>query len=135
MDFEFEGFVIREVGHENRKMQTSKKVNNVSTDVTIFKVKGFDLSFDLLYCRGENGDVWVVAEKIESLSKHLHRAQRTRMSIENYKEKQYCRLWQEVKKMKTGVGPRKVYLCLNWENTVKILYVNLSQNLEQNLEL
>ena len=87
MDFEFEGFVIREVGHENRKMQTSKKVNNVSTDVTIFKVKGFDLSFDLLYCRGENGDVWVVAEKIESLSKHLHRAQRTRMSIENYKEK------------------------------------------------
>lgn len=53
MDFEFEGFVIREVGHENRKMQTSKKVNNVSTDVTIFKVKGFDLSFDLLYCRGK----------------------------------------------------------------------------------
>ncbi|WP_282799307.1 hypothetical protein [Lactococcus lactis] len=52
MDFEFEDFVIREVGHENRKMQTSKKVNNVSTDVTIFKVKGFDLSFDLLYCRG-----------------------------------------------------------------------------------
>lgn len=98
MDFEFEDFVIREVRHENRKMQTSKKVNNVSTEVTIFKVKGFDLSFDLLYCRGENGDVWVVAEKIESLSKHLHRAQRTRMSIENYKEKQYCRLWQEVKK-------------------------------------
>ncbi|BDH83197.1 hypothetical protein [Lactococcus lactis] len=98
MDFEFEDFVIREVGHENRKMQTSKKVNNVSTEVTIFKVKGFDLSFDLLYCRGENGDVWVVAEKMESLSKHLHRAQRTRMSIENYKEKQYCRLWQEVKK-------------------------------------
>lgn len=117
------------------KCKLQKKVNNVSTDVTIFKVKGFDLSFDLLYCRGENGDVWVVAEKIESLSKHLHRAQRTRMSIENYKEKQYCRLWQEVKKMKTGVGPRKVYLCLNWENTVKILYVNLSQNLEQNLEL
>jgi len=98
MDFEFEDFVIREVGHENRKMQTSKKVNNVSTDVTIFKVKGFDLSFDLLYCRGGNGDVWVVAEKMESFSKHLHRAQRTRMSIENYKEKQYCRLWQEVKK-------------------------------------
>ena len=36
MDFEFEDFVIREVGHENRKMQTSKKMNNVSTDVTIF---------------------------------------------------------------------------------------------------
>ena len=74
MDFEFEDFVIREVRHENRKMQTSKKVNNVSTEVTIFKVKGFDLSLDLLYCRGENGDVWVVAEKMESLSKHLHRA-------------------------------------------------------------
>lgn len=49
MDFEFEDFVIREVRHENRKMQTSKKVNNVSTEVTIFKVK----RFDLLYCKGE----------------------------------------------------------------------------------
>ena len=29
MDFEFEDFVIREVGHENRKMQTSKKTTSV----------------------------------------------------------------------------------------------------------
>ncbi len=47
MDFEFEGFVIREVGHENRKMQTSKKVNNVSTDVTILKSKA--LIYLLIY--------------------------------------------------------------------------------------
>ena len=50
MNFEFEDFVIREVGHEQRTMQTSKKVNNVLTDVTIFQVKGLNESFDLLYC-------------------------------------------------------------------------------------
>lgn len=53
MNFEFEDFVIREVGHEQRTMQTSKKVNNVLTDVTIFQVKGLNESFDLLYCVGK----------------------------------------------------------------------------------
>ncbi|RDG22795.1 hypothetical protein [Lactococcus cremoris] len=107
MNFEFEDFVIREVGHEQRTMQTSKKVNNVLTDVTIFQVKGLNESFDLLYCVGKNGDSWVVAEKIESLSHHLHRAQRTRMSIEKFKGNNYCRLWQEVKKGKDWSQTKK----------------------------
>ena len=107
MNFEFEDFVIREVGHEQRTMQTSKKVNNVLTDVTIFQVKGLNESFDLLYCVGKNGDSWVVAEKIESLSHHLHRAQKTRMSIEKFKGNNYCRLWQEVKKGKDWSQTKK----------------------------
>lgn len=83
----------------------------------------------------KNGDSWVVAEKIESLSHHLHRAQRTRMSIEKFKGNNYCCLWQEVKKVKIGAKLRKVYLYQSLVNTVKTQYVRLFQNLEQRLEL
>lgn len=135
MNFEFEDFVIREVGHEQRTMQTSKKVNNVLTDVTIFQVKGLNESFDLLYCVGKNGDSWVVAEKIESLSHHLHRAQRTRMSIEKFKEIITAAFGKKLKKVKIGAKLRKVYLYQSLVNTVKTQYVRLFQNLEQRLEL
>ncbi|RZI48706.1 hypothetical protein [Lactococcus kimchii] len=98
MSFEFEGFIIQKAGCEKRLMQTAKKVNNVSTQVTIFHAKRADLALDFLYCQGANGDTWIVAENVESLSPHVHRAEKTRMSVDKFEEKHYCRLWQEVKK-------------------------------------
>ena len=133
MNFEFEDFVIREVGHEQRTMQTSKKVNNVLTDVTIFQVKGLNESFDLLYCVGKNGDSWVVAEKIESLSHHLHRAQGC--PLKNLREIITAGFVKKLKKVKIGAKLRKVYLYQSLVNTVKTQYVRLFQNLEQRLEL
>lgn len=107
MKFEFEGFNICEVGQEQRRMQTSKKVNNILTEVRVFRATRGSISFELLHCTGSNGDTWVVAENVVAESEHLHRAQRTRMSIEKFENQQYCRLWQEVKKDKDWSQTKK----------------------------
>ncbi len=49
MKFEFEGFNICEVGQEQRRMQTSKKVNNILTEVRVFGATRGSISFELLH--------------------------------------------------------------------------------------
>lgn len=97
-NFQFEGFSIKLKAEEQRRMETAKRVKDVETRLLIFEVSNQDTCFDLLYCQAENQDYWISVENVKSPSQHLQRLdRRVRMSVDFYKDKAYCRLWQELK--------------------------------------